>query len=262
MPWIDGQEVADHELPSSWSAASSHESFFESLHWRKQEAWDKAYLDVASDEFERPVMIIDEFGVITPDMNLKCPALGKVAPEWQRRKLKLAAGGKRCHRPAGQSTPHEGIGLCLQHGGHYGRGLAQGAVLMAIMFADEMKTTPWEALLSQVRLLANQVQWLRVRVENAEREFGATALKPGGEGWDWVCLLESRGDRLAKVAKMAIDAGVAERLVRQVELEAEHMVTAAIAMMDKLEIYGQKRDEALETLGKKLMELEAGETYA
>lgn len=133
---------------------------------------------------------------------------------------------------------------------------------MAMLFADEMQVTPWEALLSQVRLLANQVRWLRYRVESAEREYGVDAIKPGGEGWDWVCLLESRGDRLAKVSKMAIDAGVATRLVRQVELEAEHMVTAALETFDRLGIHGPKRDEALEFMGNRLMELEAGETLS
>jgi hypothetical protein len=261
MPWVDGIEVEDHELPSSWSSAFSYESFLESLNWRKKAAWEAA-LELSATDYKWPDLIKDEFGILTPDMKLRCPQLGPIAPEWKRRKYNLAAGGKPCHRPAGQSTPHEGIGLCFQHGGNYGKGLAEGAIMMAIRFADEMDVTPWEALLQQVRLLYNQVKWLQMRVENAEREFGADAIKPGGQGWDWVCMLESRGDRLAKVSKMAIDAGVATMLVRQIELEAENMVTAALETFERLGIMGTQRDEALEFMGNKLLELEqAGRTY-
>lgn len=253
MPWINGVEVPDHELPGSWSGAFAYESFMESLNWRKREAWEKSAALVAQPDYESPALEKDAFGCLWPVMGTACP-------HWEQPYSTLPA--VRCERQAGRGTAHEGVGLCSLHGGHYGRGKNEGAVLMAMLFADEMNVTPWEALLSQVRLLANQVRWLRVRVENAEREFGVDAIKPGGEGWDWVCLLESRGDRLAKVSKMAIDAGVAERLVRQVELEADHMVTAALETLELAGVTGKARDAALEFMGRRLIELEQGENMA
>src|SRR5688572_21071023 len=204
MAWINGEEVPDHELPSSWSGLSTLESFMDSLDWRKREAWEKVTTEVAVEGYEWPPLEKDEFGCLWPVQGAVCPfkdTYHRVFP----------AGP--CHRRAGYGTSHEGVGFCNRHGGYYGRGKNEGAILMAMLFAEEMKVTPWEALLSQVRLLANQVRWLTIRVQNAELEFGVDAIKPDGQAWHWVCLLEARGDRLAKVSKMAIDAGVAERLV-------------------------------------------------
>lgn len=246
MAWIDGEEVADNEL----FAASSYEEFLEGLgHWH-QHYWDNAAYKVLQPDYEHPVVIVDEFGVCDIQPGLKCP-------HTKQRYSTLPP--VRCTNIAGRWTPHEHVGLCATHGGGSGRGKAQGAIFVAMAFADELNVTPWEALLSQVRLLANQVRWLRLRVEYAEAEHGVDGIKPGGPGWDWVALLEARGDRLAKVSKMAIDAGVAERLVRQVELEADHMVAAAILTFERLGIHGEQRDDALEFMGRKLMELEASE---
>lgn len=165
----------------------------------------------------------------------------------------------RCHRGAGQGTDHAGVGLCWMHDGHRGRGKVQGAILMGHAFGDELNVSPWEALLQQVRLLANQVAWAQLRVNQAEATGGDAAIRPGGEGWDWVVLLEARGDRLARVSKMAIDAGVAQQLVRQIELEADYMYKAASAMLDSLGLSDTARELALSVLSTRLLELEAGE---
>ncbi len=164
----------------------------------------------------------------------------------------------QCHRDAGQGTNHEGVGLCYMHEGHRGRGKVQGAILMALAFGDELDCTPWQAMQQQIRLLAGQVAWLQKRVNAAEATGGDGAVRPGGIGWDWVVMLESRGDRLAKVAKMAIDAGLATRLVQQLELEAEGMYEAASAMLDSLGLEGEQRELALSVMTRKLLEIEAG----
>ena len=83
------------------------------------------------------------------------------------------------------------------------------------------------------------------------------ALKPGGEAFEWVDMLEKRGDRLARVAKMAIDAGVAERLVRQVELEAELMLKSTLFALDALGMNEDDKERALELMSAKMLELEA-----
>lgn len=249
MAWVNGEEVPDSDL----SGASSYERFYETLDTRRRGYWESAEEHVLQGDYEHPVVLRDEFGVCDVQPGLPCP---------HTTQKYSTLPPVPCLRGAGRGTMHEGVGMCSIHRGNYGRYRAQGAILTAMAYADEMNVTPWEALLSQVRLLANQVHFLRMRVANSEGEFGVDAVKPGGEGWDWVILLEARGDRLAKVAKMAIDAGVAERLVRQVELEADHMVTAAIAMMDRLGIYGAQREEALEVMGNELLRLEAGENVA
>ena len=248
MAWINGVEVPDDQLPSWAAGASSFERYREQLPVVKARHWDAVEARVLESTYERPAVQVDEWGVITiPEPGL-CPG---VTQKYS------TLPPVHCARPAGAGTVHEGIGLCSTHRGAQGAGQVQGAVEMALLFADEMQVTPWEALLSQVRLLAQQVRWLQIRVQNAELEFGVDAIKPGGPAWEWVALLEARGDRLAKVSKMALDAGVAERLVYQVNVETEAMVDAANSLMDQLGLTGEAREKALEHMGMRLLELES-----
>lgn len=220
--------------------------------------WAEAEFEEMQPTYERPVLEADEWGVLTiVSTNLCTNFQVKKPPGWWKTEGE-AWPYERCKRPAGYRTDHEGVGLCYVCRGTQGAGRAKGAILMAMAYADEMVgVTPWEALLSQLRLLANQVSWLRQRVYEAEAAYGPGGLKPGGEGFDWVLMLEQRGERLAKVAKLCIDAGIAERLVRQVEVEAEAMMKAAVAGMDAAGITGEQRDLLLDGMSKVLLELES-----
>lgn len=105
--------------------------------------------------------------------------------------------------------------------------------LARVAYTQGRKVTPWDALLQEVEALAGQVAWLDAQIERAagevEREGGSAddALRPGGLAYDWVVMREQRGDRLAKVSKMAIDAGVAEQLLARVELQGRLLFEAA-----------------------------------
>lgn len=165
---------------------------------------------------------------------------------------------QQCHRAAGQGTEHEGVGLCYMHDGWRGRGLAQGAILMAMAYGDELNVTPWQALLQQVRMLANQVAYAQQKVIEGEKAYGAESLLPGGKTYEWVALLEARGDRLAKVSKMTIDAGVAKMIAYQLDLEAEIMYKAANAALDSLPgMTVEVRDRALAVMASTARQLEA-----
>lgn len=98
---------------------------------------------------------------------------------------------------------------------------------MAHAYAVARGTTPWQALLDELNDLAGQVAWLNQKIGAVGMVFGDDAIKPGGEAWPWVEMRDARGDRIAKVAKMCIDAGVAERMVQQVELQGALMMEAA-----------------------------------
>lgn len=218
---------------------------------RLRSYWDAAEVEFVQPYYEAPAMETDAFGVL----DIVAPFL---ACEGRTKLGKHSAyGTKPCVRRAGEGTVHDGIGLCSTHGGNYGKGKAVGAVLMAMAYADEMNISPWEALLKQVKLLANQVEWLRQQVAMAEVLGGAAALLPGGTAFDLVEMLDRRGDRLAKVSKMAIDAGVAERMIRQIELEAELMVRAARHALSLSGLDDDAQALALERMGAKLLELEA-----
>lgn len=131
--------------------------------------------------------------------------------------------------------------------------------MAAHAFAEELNVSPWEALSSQVRLLGGQVEWLRQRVLEAEAKEGDVAISASGSARYWVDLLEQRGDRLAKVAKMAIDAGVAERVVRQVELEGELMFRAASAALSAADLSEETQQYVLSLMARQMLELESGE---
>lgn len=164
----------------------------------------------------------------------------------------------QCSRAAGQGTDHEGVGLCYMHDGWRGRGLAQGAILMAMAYGDELNVTPWQALLQQVRSLANQVAYCQQKVIEGEAEHGAESLLPGGKTYEWVTMLESRGDRLAKVSKMTIDAGVAKMMAYQLDLEAKIMYQSANAALDSIPGMTQAtRERALEIMASTARQLEA-----
>lgn len=228
-------------------AAEKHEARKAELDTRRQNYWEEAELMEMQPEYQAPVLKADEWGVLDVVEHPSCPFGDRKGPAWP---------WEECSRTAGYYTDHEGTGACYRHGGNFGRERAKGAILMAMAYADEMNVSPWEAMMSQIRLLANQVAWLRIRVYEAEEKYGAAGLRPGGEGWDWVAMLEARGERLAKVAKMAVDAGIAATLIRQAELEGENMMKAAIAGMDAAGVQGEAREKLLDVMSRTIVELE------
>lgn len=122
-------------------------------------------------------------------------------------------------------------------------------------FAGELDCSPWEALLKAVRIAAKRVaytDWVLGQATSdleLEGRFGRTdeglllhpdTGEPLGAGqvrdlsW-WVQKNELWTDRLARYGKMAIDAGVAERLVHQVELEGQTLGRILSAALSELE---------------------------
>lgn len=89
--------------------------------------------------------------------------------------------------------------------------------MMAQRFAGELQVTPWDALLVVLRRAAAKSQWYAQELARC----GEVGLLPGGENHELVREAERADQVLAKVAKMALDAGVAERLVQAVTIEAQ-----------------------------------------
>jgi hypothetical protein len=196
--------------------------------------------------------------------------------------VKVARGrykGTRCGQPAGQGTTHRGAGRCVAHGGAKQAGRAEAAWMVAMAFAGELDCSPWEALLKAVRIAAKRVaytDWVLsqashdlelegriVRGEDGVLQHPDTQ-EPLGVGafrdlsW-WVAQNTLWVDRLARYGKMCIDAGVAERLVQQVEVEGAmlgRVLTAALG-----EIEGQVDEEAMSkirsAMRRELLQIEA-----
>lgn len=158
-----------------------------------------------------------------------------------------------CSMPAGYKTNHLGLGSCRYHGGSAWQ--VEEAWRMAQEIALELDVTPWDALLLEVRRSAARCAWLDERLNAAVRQDSTLIidpdtrdeiLLPAGLRPDLrVLLIESRNERrhMARVAKAAIDAGVAERLVRQIELEGRLVAEAVGAGLDALELLVTLTDE-------------------
>jgi hypothetical protein len=84
----------------------------------------------------------------------------------------------------------------------------------------EYDVSPWDALLLNVRVAAARVGWTDQKLREATAAAGANVLQDlTVRRWQQ----ESRNERrlLGQLARDAIQAGVQERLVRQIEMEGE-----------------------------------------
>lgn len=124
--------------------------------------------------------------------------------------------------------------------------------------AREEGISPWDALLRATRLAANRVAWVDAQLAEAVASSdGATGVDVAVGRW----LKESRLERqlLARTAKAAVDAGVAERLVRQVELEGRLVAEVLGRTLDALDLTAEQRQVAFATAHRELLQLEASE---
>lgn len=139
---------------------------------------------------------------------------------------------------------------------------------MAIRLALELDVTPWEALLTEVRRSAARCAWLDAHVADvAERFEQVRELTVATDMHDdaipryglpptvYDLLVESRKERrhLAIVSKAAIDAGVAERLLRNVEAETNLVFAALGAALGQLALSDDDRRRALGAARAKLV---------
>jgi hypothetical protein len=183
--------------------------------------------------------------------------------------LQTTRTGQVCRNKAGAGTPHRGAGLCWQHEGSRTR---EGAWIMAHAFARALDCTPWEGLLLAVKIAAGRVAFCEHKIgtatedrqleppdKNCISEAGRTQDQQGTNLYLWVKQAELWHAQLAKVSVMAINAGVAERLVRQLELEARIMLQATHRTLDELGFSDDEKQRAVVIMSRNLLALEAEE---
>lgn len=121
--------------------------------------------------------------------------------------------------------------------------------------SGEISTSPWDALLAEVRRSAYRTMWLDQRLDDEvqrENELRDESeldhqREQAAEVRKW--LAESRRERMhmARVSKAAVDAGLAERYVQSIEIEAKliaRVLENSIGVLDLT--YDQKRAVALQ----------------
>lgn len=130
--------------------------------------------------------------------------------------------GRKCAKGAGWGTSHPGFGLCKLHGGNSPSGIKSAAREQARLFAvgmlgHEADVDPLSSVLQAVRLAAGATAYYRVQLASLGLEAPPALVED----------YERSIERQARIAKLAVDAGVAERLVRIAERTAEQIALAA-----------------------------------
>jgi hypothetical protein len=146
--------------------------------------------------------------------------VGKRGFESGRSRLPLGEGvGTRPVPCVGLGTPHLGVGNCKFHLGNAPNMMKNAVKLKAeqevakarIEFGEKIPVHPAEALLTTLQISAGQMVWLQQQLEG---------LADGDEGkgsFDGQVLMRMWGeerDRVARISKVALRAGVQERAIR------------------------------------------------
>jgi hypothetical protein len=188
---------------------------------------------------------------------------------WAGVKLRDAAGNilydengeaqtKRC-----PNNPIKGQRTCVFHGGHSAgavrRGLERNAIASAkaslVRLGISIQGDPREVLLAQVYAAYGMMlgaQQLVQTIEKPEDVFEET--EQGLRYQAYLTLYESWVDRAAKIAKMALDADIDERMVHLAEGQAKAMVETLklVVLHEALKLSPEQAELALQLLGNAL----------
>lgn len=130
--------------------------------------------------------------------------------------------------------------------------------------AAEVDMSPWDALTVAVRRRAARVQWVDHIIENIMKVHvaeGGSADVPPEAVRPW--LAESRNEErlMTRAAKMAVDAGVADAVVRRLEMEGRIVTDAMIAGLDAIDLTVDQRLKVLSTMHSQLSGLPAAAAH-
>jgi len=125
---------------------------------------------------------------------------------------------------------------------------------MAHGIARRLNVTPWQALLEEVKRSAGTLAWLDWKVGQAETDEELVGDGPMAE---FVRMRSRERVHLARVSKMALDAGVAERLVAQYETEAQDMARFVLTTLEQLGLTEQQWTTARQFMRRELTAMAA-----
>jgi hypothetical protein len=219
--------------------------------------------------------------VLTPKQREEPPYL-KVVPippggfcDKQRR------DGYPCSRQAGHGTDHVGVGPCSVHDAEAKRQRAQlmnehvvndmrnGRVRMRngkkvlaeahTFYGAPKDINPMEAIIWMIKIAAGEVQWLSDKIAEVSRQDWIEETVVGRQVHLWVRERQNAMDRLARYAKWAIDAGIAERQVRVMEVYGESIARMLRGILNELELTAEQRDRAPDIVRRHLIAIEGGQ---
>lgn len=161
-----------------------------------------------------------------------------------------------CNRTAGAGTLHPGTGPCSYHGGNTTKELVGGAFVTAHAIAMTLDVDPWEAMEVVLRRAYTWSAWYNAKLATVENDDD---LKRGGAAWDWVQGAERTAEMVAKYAKICHDMGIAERRMRQVEIQGQMIAQILSATLHELGMSEADEDRARSIMDTQLRQLASGD---
>lgn len=193
--------------------------------------------------------------------------------------------GDLCKRAAGWGTEHVGVGPCRSHDKGWAAMRADTKVeryarpLLAKLTGYDIDVNPMDALLMCVRISAAEVAYFSERIglmdeddlivkgtvkrtSITERDGVTTKSIHQHEGHEdlhlWMKARRQAQRDLAHFSKMAIDAGVDERMVRVHESVGESLATAVRGILDELGLSRDQMERAPDIVRRNLRLLQTG----
>jgi hypothetical protein len=146
-----------------------------------------------------------------------------------------------CKNYAGAKTLHPGTGPCASHGGNTLVESVGGAFMTAHAIAQTLDVDPWEAMEVILRRAYTWSAWYNAKLATVTDDED---LKRGGAAWDWVQGAERTAELVAKYAKICHDMGIAERRMRQVEVQGKTIAELLSTTLHELGMSSAEEDRA------------------
>ncbi|MEJ7749963.1 MAG: hypothetical protein WKF32_00755 [Thermoleophilaceae bacterium] len=155
--------------------------------------------------------------------------------------------GKSCVHQAGWGTEHVGWGRCRHHGGQLRSGLMAAAKEEMRNMATPTDVTPGRALGGVLRLAAGQLVYASAQVAKLQDDDLFERAYSPAEGvfklcpHHWLKLQRDVMGDVARYAKLAADAGVAEREVELAETQTEIVAELLERVVSSLDLTSEQR---------------------
>lgn len=126
----------------------------------------------------------------------------------------------------------------------------------ALTYGRQLDVNPYTVLLREVQWRAGHVDWLRSKLQALEDVQDLFQTREDGFQVDGALVkrYDRERDRLDRIVKVAIDAGIAERYVRLAELHGEviHRVLRAALEDPQVELTEPQRVQLIEAMKRAL----------
>ena len=156
---------------------------------------------------------------------------------------KLKEDGNRCTRRAGSGTDHRGYGRCNTHGGASPDGIMEAARQrvgeMSGFYGLPKNVHPGDVLLAETRRTAGHVEFLQHLINRWENEDEAAGPSDALEAWLRIYHMERA--HLIRTSKMAIDAGVQERMVSLAEKQGAMVADVIDRILTELQLSDRQK---------------------